>query len=610
MPKLRMVPIRFKIMIGLLFLVTAVVSIITFTMAYLFHSDKKSYISDVSALVASHAVEEANVILEGYQNRLQVYGRILANSALDGAARERQIRALLQDFPGLLALTVYRDGREVARLSDAAAFAAAGLTAEQLTAYRSEHPLPQEAILGGLTFVENSSISPALPSLTMAVATRGEEAEKPLVLEAVVRLDDLERVVCRSTVFDVFIVTRGGDLLAHRDVARVVARDRVTELPELNERVLAVAREFKAGGQDMIGGFAAGEMADVVAGAMVPAATANFASHDLLNKLLSVALALLLVTALSGLIWSTTLTGPMSHLVAATRVIAQGRFDVRVDVRARDEIGTLADSFNTMAMELLQREAALKTAQAQLVQSEKMAAFGQLGAGIAHEVKNPLAGILGMAQIYGRQAEAGGPIQQAMATIEKETKRCKTIIDNLLKFARQEKVHLEPTDVGLVIQDAASIMRHQLELKGVKLETEVDEGLPQIDASANQLQQIFMNLMLNAQQAMEGRPGHVLVTARREQPGTVVLRVKDDGPGIPKHIQQRIFEPFFTTKPAGQGTGLGLSVTFGIVRDHGGAITVESEPGQGTTFVITLPESAASAANPPAAGPAPEARAA
>ncbi|HEY5600071.1 MAG TPA: ATP-binding protein, partial [Candidatus Manganitrophaceae bacterium] len=218
---------------------------------------------------------------------------------------------------------------------------------------------------------------------------------------------------------------------------------------------------------------------------------------------------------------------------------------------------------------------------------EKMAAFGQLGAGIAHEVKNPLAGILGYAQLALRKVDKESPLFKQLEIIEKETKRCKGIIENLMKFARQEKTEFAPTDINQVVEDAVAIVDHQLTINRVKIEKILYPDLPKIKGNGNQLQQVLMNLMINAQQAMpEG--GQVKVSTARVN-GQAELRVADNGPGIPEEIRQKIFEPFFTTKPVGKGTGLGLSVSYGIVKDHGGQIGVESEVGKGTTFILTLP---------------------
>jgi two-component system, NtrC family, sensor kinase len=249
----------------------------------------------------------------------------------------------------------------------------------------------------------------------------------------------------------------------------------------------------------------------------------------------------------------------------------------------------LAGSFNQMASELHGRELALREAQAQLIQSEKMAAFGQLGAGIAHEVKNPLAGIQGMIQLTSRSLAKDHPLLETFGILEKEARRCRTIIDSLLKFARQENLQPEPITLAEVVADTKAILQHELSLHQITLETAIPEDLPLIHGSANQIQQVLMNLILNAEQAMESR-GHGSVRVKAAQRGAdfIELFVQDDGPGIPRGVQARIFEPFFTTKAPGKGTGLGLAVTFGIMRAHGGTIRVESEEGRGTTFILSF----------------------
>ena len=176
-----------------------------------------------------------------------------------------------------------------------------------------------------------------------------------------------------------------------------------------------------------------------------------------------------------------------------------------------------------------------------------------------------------------------------VSIIEKETKRCRTIIDNLLKFARHEKALLEPTQINEVLLETATLMNHQLEINEVKLNVELSEDLPLVHANGNQLQQVLMNLMMNAQQAMDGGSGAVTLRSRPTIEGEVEILVEDNGPGMPEDVRSKIFEPFFTTKPTGKGTGLGLSVSFGIIEDHSGEIVVESEPGEGTTFSIKLP---------------------
>jgi signal transduction histidine kinase/FixJ family two-component response regulator len=245
---------------------------------------------------------------------------------------------------------------------------------------------------------------------------------------------------------------------------------------------------------------------------------------------------------------------------------------------------------HTRRMEELQiAYESLKVAQNNLAESERFKALGFLAAGIAHEVKNPLAGILGIAQLARRGADQGSPLQKDLAIIEKEARRCKTIIENLMKFARQEQVSFQPVMIDKLIEETKVLLDHQLGNHQLRLETELDSDLPPVRGNANQLQQVLMNLIINAQQAMEGQRGAIKVSSSLSSPDAIEIRVSDTGPGIPKETQPKLFEPFFTTKSAGKGTGLGLSVTYGIVRDHQGEIRVESEPGEGAVFIIRLP---------------------
>jgi signal transduction histidine kinase len=587
------VPIRIKIMMSLLLVVTAVVSVITFTMANLFHHDKKVYIHDLSSIVALNTAQECHALLVGYSERLQAYARIISRKELPQTEKAVLLKGLFQDFPELVGVFLYRNGEEIASVVDAPSLESGGLTQEDIRELYRKSPLPFNRIEGGQPFVKNSTLNDKLPMLTIAVPLALAGHERPLTVAAVVRLDGFLALTSRSGVFDVFVADTSGALLAHRDRMRVVRQEVLVIPPEVGaidpQRSASISLEYKDSGTPMIGGFAPVNFGGLVTAAQIPSSAAYLASRDLLNRLLAVALILLLVSALAGLFWSRRITRPVERLSGATRTIAQGRFDIKVNVDSRDEIGTLAASFNQMAAQLSDREKALRDAQVKLTQSEKLAALGQLGAGIAHEVKNPLAGILGCAQLSLRGAEDGTPLKKNLLLIEKETKRCKTIIENLLKFARRETSVLEPTDINRVVEDAVAIALHQLELQQIKTRMDLDRALPVVLASANQIQQVLMNLMLNAQHAMEGRPGSISLTTRQRDPEWIEIRVSDTGPGISAENMKKLFEPFFTTKPVGKGTGLGLSVSYGIIKAHGGEIRAESEPGKGATFIITLP---------------------
>ena len=586
-------PIRLKILVALLLAVTAVTSVIVFSMGTLFHEDKKTYITDLASMTALSVAEESRSLLTGYRERITIYARILLDPALEQAHREQLLHELFREFPLLVSMSVHREGVELAGVDNLTDLEQAGITKEALR----ERIRASKAIApasGTEARISNEALGEGFASLLMTFEIPDPAGGSPIAVAAFVRLDELLRLAGRSRVFEVFLADSRGVLLADSDATKVIAGARADLGPRdvpLDLRLGAGRTvEYERDGTDYVGGFAGVGIGGVTAGARIPRSAAFVASQDLLKRLGQVALLLLTGAALFGIVWAHRFTRPLERLSAAAGEIAKGKFQTAVSVAPGDEIGDLATAFNQMAGGLRERDEALQVAQAQLVQSEKMSAFGQLGAGIAHEVKNPLAGILGCAQLALRSSEPGSSVHTNLGLIEKETKRCKAIIDNLMKFARQQKEQMDPIGVNAVVSDAVAIVRHQLEMNQVRLETTLDPTLPEILGNANQLQQVLMNLMINAQQAMEGDPGQVSVATRRTPQGGAEIIVRDTGPGIRKENLDKIFEPFFTTKPAGKGTGLGLSVSFGIVKDHGGEIRVESELGRGSTFIITLPE--------------------
>jgi signal transduction histidine kinase len=349
------------------------------------------------------------------------------------------------------------------------------------------------------------------------------------------------------------------------------------------------ALEFDENGVPMIGAIASFADGALFATIRIPSSVVYFTARELLSNLVIAALLLFALAAAASLVFARRLSKPLEHLADMAEKVGQGEFDVNVDVNSRDEIGTLSSSFNRMTGELREREEKLVGANAALIQSEKLAAFGQIGAGIAHEVKNPLAGILGYTQLALRKVDEDSPLRKNLNIIETETRRCTDIISNLLQFARHEKAEAGPVQINSVVDAAIQIVDHQLGVNNVKITKELGADLPAIKANANQLQQAIMNFAINAQQAMGDEGGNLIVRTHLWADSAVVIEIEDDGPGIPEDIRAKIFDPFFTTKPAGQGTGLGLSVTYGIIKDHGGDIQIESVEHGGTRFVVSLP---------------------
>jgi two-component system NtrC family sensor kinase len=228
--------------------------------------------------------------------------------------------------------------------------------------------------------------------------------------------------------------------------------------------------------------------------------------------------------------------------------------------------------------------------QDQLIQSEKMSAIGQLIAGIAHDLNNPLASVLGFADFLTEVPNVPAPIREPLAVIQEEAERASSIVRNLLGFARKQDHQRRPTALKPLLDATFVLLRNQLMAHRVEAEIEIEPDLPMPDVDPNQIQQVFVNLINNAAQAIAstGRPGTIVVRARRWLDG-VAIDVIDDGPGLSEALATQVFEPFFTTKAEGEGTGLGLSISQGIVKEHGGRIMLSSEEGKGSTFTVQLP---------------------
>jgi two-component system NtrC family sensor kinase len=225
----------------------------------------------------------------------------------------------------------------------------------------------------------------------------------------------------------------------------------------------------------------------------------------------------------------------------------------------------------------------------QLLQSEKMVAVGQLVSGVAHEINNPLTGVVGYAQLLLSQ-DIGEKAKKDAEGIYREAERATRIVRHLLSFARKHQPERNLVDMNAVLKQSLELKAYDLRVNNIAVETELDDGIPQTNADPHQLQQVFLNLITNAEQAMleEKGSGKLRVSSGRKD-GKIIMTFADDGPGVPEEIRGRIFDPFYTTKDVGKGTGLGLSVCFGVVTDHGGSIRAETTPGGGATMLIELP---------------------
>ena len=297
-------------------------------------------------------------------------------------------------------------------------------------------------------------------------------------------------------------------------------------------------------------------------------------------------------------------TRPLERLSAATRDIAGGNLDLQVSVTTKDEIGELTASFNAMVTRLResrgeieewgrtlehrveQRTQELQRAQAQVLQSEKLASLGRLVAGVAHEVINPINAIDLVCQRRLRKA-ADQKERDDMQVLREQARRVTKIARSLNIFARQLPPALYPTDVNSLVREILEFMELGIQRTDIRIDTDLANSLPPIQADTDQIRQVLFNIITNAWDAMSAGGTIDIRTAAVED--MVEVSIVDTGDGIAAEHLERVFEPFFTTKGVGEGTGLGLSICVGIVEAHGGTIRAESEPGRGTTFIIRLP---------------------
>ena len=305
---------------------------------------------------------------------------------------------------------------------------------------------------------------------------------------------------------------------------------------------------------------------------------------------LSVTLAGMAIAIVVSYLLATGIAKPLKRLVAATRQIAAGALDHEVESEAKDEIGELARAFNSMVSSIRERDERLREqAELQVMKAEKLAMIGRLAAGVAHEINNPLGGILLYSNLMLEDMSADDPQRETLENIVKETDRCKSIVRGLLDFARQREPNPELGRVEETIESVLLLLEQHALFHNISVEKRFDDNLPMISFDKSQMQQVFMNIILNAAESMDG-DGKIRIDVTLSVDGKqVLLSFTDTGHGIPKQNLEKLFEPFFTTKKPGEGTGLGLSISYGIVRKHGGTIEVSSEVGKGTTFTVSLP---------------------
>lgn len=314
---------------------------------------------------------------------------------------------------------------------------------------------------------------------------------------------------------------------------------------------------------------------------------------DIKSRTIVVFLAITLTGALVSMMLSylisRKISGSVRKLVAASKEVAHGNLDMKVEIRSKDELSELADSFNLMASALKKRDEKLKEfTKKKIMESERLAIIGQLAADVAHEINNPLQGIVTYSHLLLEKMPQGSSTKNSIKKIVIQANRCTEIIRGLLDFSRQRKPQKKPSNVNLILQECVSLVDNQAIFHNINIIKDFTENIPQVVIDPSQMQQVFMNMIINAAEAMGGNGQLTLATRLDAVEGSIEVEFADTGHGITEENLERIFDPFFTTKEVGHGTGLGLAISYGIIKEHKGVISVQSEVGKGTTFVVRL----------------------
>ncbi len=309
------------------------------------------------------------------------------------------------------------------------------------------------------------------------------------------------------------------------------------------------------------------------------------------------------------------LSRPIEKLIEGAKAVSHMELDKPIGIdNSSEEIYELAQSFEVMRerlgsalgeinqftqnleIKVEERTRQLQAAQKKLLHSDRLASLGQLSASVAHEINNPISGVLNLSMLLQRMLKADGvpperieEFRKYLAQVTTETARVGRIVSDLLAFSRRSKPQRAPADLNRIVKSAFSLVQHKMKLSNIEVETRLCEDLPAAPCDASQIQQVVLNLLLNAAEATQSKAERRVSVRTSAEEGAVVLTVSDNGEGIQPGNLAKIFDPFFTTKSEGKGVGLGLAVSYGIIQAHGGEIEVKSHPGTGTTFTVSLP---------------------
>jgi len=425
----------------------------------------------------------------------------------------------------------------------------------------------------------NHTLSTDLPLFTMVFQSMHDRNK---IFSATFHGNALKSIYSQYDVYKIFIIKPDGTIISHSNTSILSPTKNSTKLDIVdvikNQRTPSGLSEYTSSdNKKMLGAYSMIPEWDIAAVLEVPRDIALLSARDLFKNLFFVVAVILIVAIIITILFSRTLSGPIIKLSAATRDIAGGNFQTKIKIKSKDEIGQLAIDFSTMAEKL---DGLTK----QLVESTKMASIGSMARSIGHEFGNILAGIMGHAEL-ATMSEDSSEAKEHMQIIIDAVERANLITQNLKSFSKKEEKKMSAGSISEVLESVVEIAKPEFNKCGHKINIDATEDI-QILMNSQEIGQVFLNLLINASHAMN-RDGNMNIDILREN-SHAVIKFKDDGCGIENGNLDKIFDHLYTTKGK-KGTGLGLSVSKDIIKKHGGNITAESRPGEGTTFIIKIP---------------------
>jgi two-component system NtrC family sensor kinase len=315
---------------------------------------------------------------------------------------------------------------------------------------------------------------------------------------------------------------------------------------------------------------------------------------DIRRQTITIFLAITLAGSFVSLIvayfMSQKISIPIIKLVSASKEVEQGNLDAKVEITTNDELQYLAESFNEMAAALKRRDERLRDfATRKIMESERLALIGQLAANVAHELNNPLQGIVAFSYLVLERISNDDPNKELVEKIVGQANRSRDIIRGLLDFSRQRKPDKSMSNVNTILQECIALVENQATFQNIQIVKDFQDDLPLVVLDPSQIERVFINVIINAAEAMDGEGQLELTTRYDPSDGSIEVTISDTGCGIKEEDIINIFDPFFTTKEVGHGTGLGLAISYGIIKSHKGSVSVKSEVGKGSTFIFRLP---------------------